>query len=40
MDKHQVHPLLSIATKVMIKQSWHNVILGYKTAPIIRQGLI
>ena len=29
-------PSLSIATKVMIKQSWHNMILGYKTAPIIR----
>ena len=27
---------LSIATKVMIKQSWHNVILGNKMAPIIR----
>jgi hypothetical protein len=38
MDKHQVHPLsIYIATKVMIKQSWHNVILGYKTAPIISQ---
>ena len=37
MDKHQVHPLsLSIVTKVMIKQSWHYMILGYKTAPIIR----
>jgi hypothetical protein len=31
---------LSFATKVMIKQSWHNVIMGYKTAPIISQGLI
>jgi hypothetical protein len=32
---------LSIATKVMIKQSWHNVMtLGYKMAPIKRQGLI
>ena len=31
---------LSIATKVMIKQSWHYMILGYKTAPIISQGLI
>ena len=27
---------LSIATKVMIKQSWRYMILGYKTAPIIR----
>ena len=39
MDKHQVHPLslsLSIATKVMIKQSWHYMILGNKTAPVIR----
>ena len=40
MDKHQVHPLSSITPKVMIKQSWHNVILGYKIAPLIRQGLI
>ena len=31
---------LSIATKVMIKQSWQYMILGYKIAPIIRQGLI
>jgi hypothetical protein len=31
---------LSIATKAMIKQSWHNLILGNKTAPIIRQGLL
>ena len=31
---------LSIAPKVMIKQSWHYMILGYKMAPIIRQGLI
>ena len=31
---------LSIATKVMIKQSWHYMILGNKTAPIIMQGLI
>jgi hypothetical protein len=30
-------PSLSIATKVMIKQSWHNMILGNKTAPIISQ---
>jgi hypothetical protein len=29
-------PSFSIATKVMIKQSWHNVILGYKVVPIIR----
>ena len=29
-------PSLTIATKVMIKQSWHYMILGYKTAPIIR----
>ena len=27
---------LSIATKVMIKQSWHYVILGNMMAPIIR----
>ena len=27
---------LSISPKVMIKQSWHKVILGIKTAPIFR----
>ena len=27
---------LSIATKVMIKQSWHYMTLGNKMAPIIR----
>ena len=37
LDKRS-SPSLSIATKVMIKQSWHYMILGYKTAPIIRQG--
>ena len=31
---------LSIAIKVMIKQRLHNVILGNKTAPLIRQELI
>ena len=31
---------LSISPKVMIKQSWHYMILGNETAPIIRQGLI
>ena len=31
-------PSLSVTSKVMIKQSWHYMFLGYKTAPIIRQG--
>ena len=29
-------PSLSITPKVMIKQSWHNVLLGNMAAPIIR----
>ena len=31
---------LSIATKVMIEQSWHYMILENKTLPLLRQGYI